>query len=372
MVHEINSTKEVQHSTRFRKRRRLQLLLILFMLALIVAGIFFIRYEAQHQIRGFSRKPQLILSGETSISLYPGDKFQDPGYSAKSFSGKDLTARVKTSTALHNFREDGTMWLATDQKIQYTITDGNNTVTKTRTIQTKYHKPDKNAQTYGHGIAVCMFHNVYDSANPPANLNTNYISTEDLEAILKRLIQDDYYFPSWQELRDYIDGKIELPVKSVVLTFDDCAKGFQKYGIPLLEKYNVQATSFVICAKNGKEVLQTFQNVKHINFQSHSYNMHRPGGNIGHGGIFPALSQEEGVEDLKKSIQMLGSGEAFAYPFGDYTDTCEAAVKEAGFLCAFTTEYGMVHPGDDPYLLPRIRVNGGTTADEFIRDITSA
>ena len=264
------------------------------------------------------------------------------------------------------------MWLATDQKIQYTITDGNNTVTKTRTIQTKYHKPDKNAQTYGHGIAVCMFHNVYDSANPPANLNTNYISTEDLEAILKRLIQDDYYFPSWQELRDYIDGKIELPVKSVVLTFDDCAKGFQKYGIPLLEKYNVQATSFVICAKNGKEVLQTFQNVKHINFQSHSYNMHRPGGNIGHGGIFPALSQEEGVEDLKKSIQMLGSGEAFAYPFGDYTDTCEAAVKEAGFLCAFTTEYGMVHPGDDPYLLPRIRVNGGTTADEFIRDITSA
>ena len=221
MVHEINSTKEVQHSTRFRKRRRLQLLLILFMLALIVAGIFFIRYEAQHQIRGFSRKPQLILSGETSISLYPGDKFQDPGYSAKSFSGKDLTARVKTSSALRNFREDGTMWLATDQKIQYTITDGNNTVTKTRTIQTKYHKPDKNAQTYGHGIAVCMFHNVYDSANPPANLNTNYISTEDLEAILKRLIQDDYYFPSWQELRDYIDGKIELPVKSVVLTFDD-------------------------------------------------------------------------------------------------------------------------------------------------------
>jgi len=67
---------------------------------------------------------------------------------------------------------------------------------------------------------------------------------------------------------------------------------------------------------------------------------------------------------------MLGSGEAFAYPFGDYTDTCEAAVKEAGFLCAFTTEYGKVHPGDDPYLLPRIRVNGGCTPEEFARDIS--
>ena len=67
---------------------------------------------------------------------------------------------------------------------------------------------------------------------------------------------------------------------------------------------------------------------------------------------------------------MLGSGEAFAYPFGDYTDTCEAAVEEAGFLCAFTTEYGKVHPGDDPYLLPRIRVNGGCTPEEFARDIS--
>ena len=161
-----------------------------------------------------------------------------------------------------------------------------------------------------------------------------------------------------------------MPVKSVVLTFDDCAKDFQKYGIPVLEKYNITATSFVICAKNGKEVLQKYGDAKHINFQSHSYNMHRPGGTIGHGGVFTALSQEEGVEDLKKSIDMLGSGEAFAYPFGDYTDTCEAAVEEAGFLCAFTTEYGKVHPGDDPYLLPRIRVNGGCTPEEFARDIS--
>lgn len=161
-----------------------------------------------------------------------------------------------------------------------------------------------------------------------------------------------------------------MPVKSVVLTFDDCAKDFQKYGIPVLEKYDITATSFVICAKNGKEVLQKYGDAKHINFQSHSYNMHRPGGTIGHGGVFTALSQEEGVADLKKSIDMLGSGEAFAYPFGDYTDTCEAAVKEAGFLCAFTTEYGKVHPGDDPYLLPRIRVNGGCTPEEFARDIS--
>ncbi len=351
------------------KRRRATLILLIFMLLLLAGGILFLRYQAQHQIGGLSRKPVLTLEGDSTITVYPGEKFQNSGYKAKNYRGNDISGKVKVQTSFSGVRKDGTLWKSGKGTVTYTVTDSGNTVTKKRHIRTAYHKPDSSAKDYGHGVAVCMFHNIYDAKNPPADLNTNYMSQEELSAILQYLIDNDYYFPSWQELRDYIDGKIDLPAKSVVLTFDDCAKNFQKYGIPILEKYDVEATSFVICAKNGKEVLRKYKNVKHINFQSHSYNRHRPGGTIGHGGIFPALSVEEGVEDLKKSIDMLGSGEAFAYPFGDYTDTCEEAVKQTGFLCAFTTEYGTVHPGDDPYLLPRIRVNGGCTTEEFAESI---
>lgn len=351
------------------KRHRMTLLLLIIMLFLLAGGILFLRYQAQHQMGGLSRKPVLTLKGDDTITVYPGEKFQNSGYTAKNFHGDDITNKVKVQTSFPGVRKDGTLWKSGKGTVTYTLSDSGNTVTKKRSIRTAYRKPDSSSPHYGHGIAVCMFHNIYDPKNPPEDLNTNYMSQDELSAILKYLIDNNYYFPSWQELRDYIDGKIDLPVKSVVLTFDDCTKNFQKYGIPILEKYDVEATSFVICAKNGKEVLQKYKDVNHINFQSHSYNMHRPGGPIGHGGIFPALSVEEGVEDLKKSIDMLGSGEAFAYPFGDYTDTCEEAVKEAGFLCAFTTEYGTVHPGDDPYLLPRIRVNGGCTPQEFAESI---
>ncbi|MBQ1406695.1 MAG: polysaccharide deacetylase family protein, partial [Eubacterium sp.] len=104
---------------------------------------------------------------------------------------------------------------------------------------------------------------------------------------------------------------------------------------------------------------------EHITLQSHSYDMHRPGGNIGHGGVFTALSHDEALDDLKKSIKILGNHDAFAYPFGDYTEECRDVVEEAGFLCAFTTEYGKVYPGDDPMLLPRMRVNGSPTVEEF-------
>ena len=91
-------------------------------------------------------------------------------------------------------------------------------------------------------------------------------------------------------------------------------------------------------------------------YESHSHNMHRPGGNIGHGGVFTAISEEEGMADLKESIKICGSGEAFAYPFGDYNVSSRDMVEEAGFLCAVTTEYGKARPGTDPLLLPRIRM----------------
>ena len=61
------------------------------------------------------------------------------------------------------------------------------------------------------------------------------------------------------------------------------------------------------------------------------------------------------MADLKKSIEICGSGDAFAYPYGDYNDSSVAMVKEAGFLCAVTTQPGKAKPGHNPLLLPRVR-----------------
>ena len=44
------------------------------------------------------------------------------------------------------------------------------------------------------------------------------------------------------EVEDFIDGKIQLPSKSVVLTVDDGDDSFFELAIPLLQKYNVNAT----------------------------------------------------------------------------------------------------------------------------------
>ena len=44
-------------------------------------------------------------------------------------------------------------------------------------------------------------------------------------------------------------------------------------------------------------------------------------------------------------------------------------VKEAGFLCAVTTEPGKAKPGDDPLLLPRVRMVNGQSLDSFINKV---
>ena len=215
------------------------------------------------------------------------------------------------------------------------------------------------------GLSICMYHYVYDQNDPPEEINNNFIEVHALEEELKYLVENNYFFPTWEEVRKYIDGELLLPEKSVVLTFDDGAKSFLNLGAPLFNKYKIPVTSFLITNQDGPAKVKKYAS-DYVTFQSHSDNMHRGGGNIGHGGIFPVLSYEEAVADLNKSTKICGNGDAFAYPYGDYTDDCVKAVEDAGFLCAVTTEYERVYPGDNPLLLPRIRMLEGQSLDSFI------
>lgn len=283
------------------------------------------------------------------------DKFKEPGYTAIDEKGNDISNLVEVKNT--QIKEAG------KHVIEYIVNYENVEAKETREIEVLQNKKYKTK-----GIAVCMYHYVYDEKNPPAKLNANYISTKKLEAQLEYLTKNQYYFPTWEELRKYIDGKLILPEKSVVLTFDDGASNFLELGIPLIEKYKVPATSFVITSKDGEEKVKKYKS-EYVSFQSHSHNMHRAGGKIGHGGIFTALSVNEGVNDLKKSIEICENGEAFAYPYGDYNQTCTEAVKKAGFICAFTTKYGKVYPGSNPLLLPRVRILKDMTLNSFEKSL---
>lgn len=300
--------------------------------------------------------PEIILEGSEKIGgLKLGDKFDEPGYKATDENGRDITDKVEVGGG--DIRKAGT------NTVSYTVSDDNgNTTRVTREVEvaanTDYGAP---------GLPICMYHYVYDENDPPDDLNQrfgNYISMQDLEEELNWLSEEGYYYPTWKEVRDYVDGKLLLPDKSIVLCFDDGAVSFLENGIPVLEKCKTPATCFMITSNNGEGKIAQYQS-EYVIYESHSDNMHRGGGNIGHGGIFTAISEEDGLADLKRSIEICGSSDAFAYPFGDYNESSRSMVEKAGFLCAVTTEYGKAEPGDDPMLLPRVRMSMGQSLAGF-------
>lgn len=298
--------------------------------------------------------PVIQLEGETEQEVLLGIEFIEPGYTATASDGTDLSDQVEVD--LSQLNEAG------ERKISYTVSDGSKTSRITRKVTVL---PNTNYSTSG--LPICMYHYVYDEENPPEDLQKkykNFIEQDDLREELTWLKAEGYYFPTWEEVRKYIDGELLLPEKSIVLTFDDGAKAFMEFGVPIIEECAIPVTSFLVTAWSGEEKVK--QNAGGwITYQSHSHNMHKGGGSIGHGGIFTALSHEEALEDLKTSIEICGNGEAFAYPFGDYTQECRNIVEEAGFLCAVTTEYGKARPGMDPLLLPRVRMSVDQSLEQF-------
>ena len=93
-----------------------------------------------------------------------------------------------------------------------------------------------------------------------------------------------------KDLEKFEEDAEDLDEMYVTLTFDDGADGFRKNGVPLLNKYKIPATAFIIVSKNGKKWVDNKDDYPYLDLESHSYDMHRPGGRVGHGGVMTALS----------------------------------------------------------------------------------
>lgn len=303
----------------------------------------------------------MTLNGDANTVVLVGEEYLEPG----------CHAVQRCDTVIEDIEISGNVNTVTpgDYEVTYrATTEDGRYAEATRTV----HVVDSmNSAT---DVPVLMYHWVYTADDEPDDLNGNYILNTDLEEQLQYLADSDYYYPSFEELRAFVDGNHSLPEKSIIVTFDDGEQGFLDYGIPLLEKYEVPATSFYICVDDDPDdgsMLRTLAYASpYLRFQSHSYGMHTGGSGVGKGGIIHVKGKQEIYEDAKKAESILGDVEAFAYPFGDNNETAWAALEEAGILCAFTVENGHVLPGDNPYALPRVRISGNSSLAGFQQAIS--
>ena len=194
-------------------------------------------------------------------------------------------------------------------------------------------------------------------------------SFEQFESHLKYINENNYFTLTMEDLDLYMDGKINIPEKSIVMTIDD-ATIFDLGAIDLLEKYKVNATLFVI---TGIADDFSYLESNYLNLESHTENMHNQyecAGYGSQGGGILCLPEEHVLNDLKTSQDKLGGSRYFAYPFFDFNDRAISLLKKAGFNMAFIGQYdtdGYSYPkSTDKYKLRRKTIFNTTSMSEFI------
>ena len=335
-----------------RKKQKINLKKVLFVIAIVIIAIILIKSTNSKKDENVKvskdhqqdlTAPEIYLDEKNIFVI--GEEFEDNTKATDDVDG-DITSKI-TKTGEVDVNKAGTY------EITYSVTDNaGNTTEKKREVSV--------CEALKNGLPVLMYHFFYDQNIKTSGIDNNYIEISKFEEQMKYLSENNFYFPTWEEVEDYIDGKIYLPEKSVVITVDDGDDSFFELAIPVIQKYNVQATSFVITSWYGWRANDKQSN---ISYQSHSDAMHVGGANGK--GVMLSWSYDQMFEDLKTSSNTLGGATIFCYPFGHYNDLDKQVLKDAGYKLAFTVNAGRVFKNSPKYELPRVRISGNTTLTEF-------
>ena len=231
---------------------------------------------------------------------------------------------------------------------------------------------------YADKIPIITFHRIVpDDIKENMYKDSEWVgSVSQFEEMMKYIYDNNYKTISTEEFYDWYEKKIELPKKTVLITIDD---GFyEDYYIiyPILKKYNLKATSFVVGIRTlekthkyvpeethylGMDVINKIKKeYPNYEFQSHSYNMHYYTKDGRH--RIKSMSYEEIDEDIKK-MEKFGFT-TFAYPFGDFNDSAKELLEKHNYLCAFRFAHSdYAKRSNERYEIYRIKINGFANLD---------
>ena len=209
----------------------------------------------------------------------------------------------------------------------------------------------------GTAVPILMYHAVSDSVWGMEEL---FVGPDALEQQLRYLVYNGYdpiWFEDLADLRAYD--------KPVILTFDDGYLDNYTVLFPLLQRYQVKATFFVIgetiCweKKMNHSQLYEFSHSGLVSVQSHTYN-HEPLDTL------TAAQQEYEMQASQAAVAAITGTvpRVLCYPGGRYNDTTLQLVSQY-YDFALKWDGGLYTTGDDPYTISRFYVARSTDMKAF-------
>lgn len=177
-----------------------------------------------------------------------------------------------------------------------------------------------------------------------------------LRAQIKTLKGDGYNFITTSDIVDALSGKIKLPPKPIVLTFDDGYMDFYTDVYPILKKENVKAVQYVIVDFLDRPnfmfgfQLQEISKNHLVEIGAHTMD------HVWLKGLNKNTVDYQ-VEQSKITLEKLIGRPvvSFAYPYGAFDRQALEAARQAGFTNAVSTVPGVFHTNDTQYFLYRVK-----------------
>ena len=205
---------------------------------------------------------------------------------------------------------------------------------------------------------IIMYHSVSPKATHGNMLAVTPGTFERQMSFLKR---HHYNVVSLEELVSLIRDKKKIPAKTIAITFDDGYKNNYEFAFPILKKYNLPASIFVIVNEIGRPKndrlswgeIMAMQDSGLVTIGSHALDPEP---------LINLKSDDEIKNQLYGSKKILEdrlgrSVNIFSYPEGLFNVKIRQFAIDAGYSGCVTTSPGRDYPDDDIFALKRLRIS---------------
>lgn len=208
-------------------------------------------------------------------------------------------------------------------------------------------------------VPVLMYHHLTQAISDAKDVT---ITQERFLEDMKYLERNEYTSLLPEELLAIKEGRMDMPEKPIVITFDDGYESNYKLAFPVLRETGMKATIFVITKSMNQEIKGqipklTWVQMKEmyesglVDIQTHSNNLHNSENKgrfmrFGISGLARTFIESQALydlrisEDIGKSIELIETNVgnevlAIAYPFGVFEPWSTEPLSKLGIKLGF-------------------------------------
>lgn len=229
---------------------------------------------------------------------------------------------------------------------------------------------------------IClMYHRLFSREDYERTTGTERIfamSVDRFEQQITYLKDAGYRFITPDQASSFISGGLDVPQKSVLVTFDDGCESVLQYAQPILKKHGACATvfvttdpeSYVFKLNDGKDPRMTDDQLRSLDPEIISIQSHAVSHNPLRGMTEGQLRHE--LQDSKTQLESITDRQVryLAIPGNWFDSKVMQIAGKSGYKAVWYSNPGIITKDSTPFGLPRLNVEGNLDMPQFIKSIT--